>query len=287
MVQPNGPGSNYQLLFSDDISTGLGLPDPFLTIYPGDWRLRAFKDRPYVYSNFAQSRDGRVSYNVPGQSSGGDVTSFNRHDRWLMGLLRARADAVMMGDNTVRIEPDHIWDAEHIFPDDAQAYVQLRRLEERRPKPFLVLLSYDGNLSYQEAPFLDARQHIILATTQRGADVAKDARSAAKLDVHVLGSDEVDMRRMTEMLFHDYGVENLLCEGGPRVMGGMLNAGLIDEEFVTSCPSFIGRTTDTFRPSYIEGTAWLPNTAPYSKPLSLHRAGDYLFMRTSCSYRNS
>lgn len=286
MVQPQGPGSGYQLLFSDDTANGFGLPDSFRAIYPGDWFLKPANGRPYIYSNFAQSRDGRVSYNAPGVSSGGDVTNFSRHDRWLMGLLRTRADAVMMGDNTVKIEPDHIWNAAHIFPDDAPAYAELRRLEERRPEPFLVILSYDGNLGYNQAPFHDASQHIILATTASGAAQAKDVQCAAQLDVHTLGTESVDMNKMVEMLAHDYGVESLLCEGGPRVMGGMLNAGLIDEEFVTLCPSFIGRNNDAFRPSYIEGVTWLPHTAPYSKPLSLHRAGDYLFMRTRCSYRS-
>lgn len=284
MLQPTGPGTAYQLLFSDDPLSTAGLPASFLAVYPGNWHLSPADNRPYTYSNFAQSRDGRVSYNVPGQASGGDVTKFNRHDRWLMGLLRSRADAVMMGDNTVKVEPDHSWNAQHIFPDDAAAFTELRRLEERRPIPFLVILSYEGNMGYDEAPFLDAEQHIVFATTQRGAERANAAKCAATLDVLALGEEAVDLPKLVQILRHDYQVENLLCEGGPRVMGGMLKAGLIDEEFVTLCPSFIGRSNDAFRPSYTEGVAWLPENAPYSRPLSLHRAGDYLFMRTRCAY---
>jgi riboflavin biosynthesis pyrimidine reductase len=87
------------------------------------------------------------------------------------------------------------------------------------------------------------------------------------------------------MLHSDYGIRNLLCEGGARVFANMLDAGLIDEEFVTFCPTFVGRSPDRFRPSYCEGVAWLPETAPYSKPISLHRAGDLLFMRTRCHYQ--
>lgn len=284
MLHPNGPGTAYQLLFSDEAASASGLPASFLAIYPGNWYLPAAGKRPYTYSNFAQSRDGRVSYNVPGKAAGGDVTKFNRHDRWLMGLLRSRADAVMMGDNTLRIEPDHLWNAQHIFPEDAAAFAELRRIEERSPKPLLVVLSYDGNLGYDEAPFQDAEQRIIFATTHRGAEKANAAKCAATLDVLEFGDSAVDLQRLVLTLRHDYQVENLLCEGGPRVMGGMLKAGLIDEEFVTLCPAFIGRSNDTFRPSYTEGVTWLPEDAPTSKPLSLHRVGDYLFMRTRCSY---
>jgi hypothetical protein len=64
----------------------------------------------------------------------------------------------------------------------------------------------------------------------------------------------------------------------------LLNLGLVDEEFVTWCPAFVGRSPERQRPSYTEGVAWLPDNAPYSKPLSLHRGGDCLFLRTRCHY---
>lgn len=284
MIQANGPGTSYQLLFSDEVANEFGLPDPLLAIYPGNWYLSSPGERPYTYSNFAQSRDGRVSYNAPGQAAGGVVTKFSRHDRWLMGLLRARADAILMGDNTMKVESEHIWNAAHIFPDDAHAYTELRKFEERNPEPLLVLVSYDGNLSYREAPFQRKDQHIVLATTVHGVDQARSADCAATLDVLELGEKMVDLNRLVRILRSDYGVENLLCEGGPRVMGGMLKEKLIDEEFITLCPTFIGRSDEAFRPSYVEGVTWLPQDAPTTKPLSLHRAGDYLFLRTRCSY---
>ena len=68
------------------------------------------------------------------------------------------------------------------------------------------------------------------------------------------------------MLHDDYGVRHLLCEGGARVFANMLDAHLVDEEFVTLCPTFVGRSPDLFRPSYTEGVAWLPPTAPRSNP---------------------
>src|SRR4051794_38522726 len=94
---PIGPGSPFTLLFTEDQVTTPSLPEAFRTLYGGDWHIPPSNGRPYTYSNFAAARDGRVSYNEPGISSGGDVTNFNDHDRWLMGLLRARADAVMTG----------------------------------------------------------------------------------------------------------------------------------------------------------------------------------------------
>jgi len=279
-----GPGSPFTLLFSEDQATTPSLPEAFRQVYGGDWHIPPIQGRPYTYSNFAAARDGRVSYNEPGISSGGDVTDFNAHDRWLMGLLRARADAVMTGDGTLKIEPEHHWTAEFICPTDEAAFTALRQAENHSGPPMLVIVSYAGDVNEQSFCFQRPDLHIVLATTTHGYEQAKDIQCAAHLDVLRLGADWVDLTQLTQILYTQYNVRNLLCEGGPRLMGGMLSAGLIDEEFLTYCPRFVGESKEKFRPSYVEGTAFSPQNTPYSRPHSLRRAGDFLFLQTRCSY---
>ena len=125
---------------------------------------------------------------------------------------------------------------------------------------------------------------IVIATTTEGAAYASQFECKAKVDIHNLGDKMVDLKKAVSMLYSDYGVRNLLSEGGSTVLAGLLDNGLVDEEFVTLCPTFVGRSATQFRPSYTEGVAWHPATAPYSKPISLHRAGDLLYMRTRCDY---
>src|ERR1035441_10503048 len=59
-------------------------------------------DRPWIYTNFVQSLDGIVS--LLGKHASGAEIAQSRADRWLMDLLRAHADAVIMGMNTLREE---------------------------------------------------------------------------------------------------------------------------------------------------------------------------------------
>lgn len=285
MLVPKGPGTPFELLFADDAAEPPSLPESFRAIYPGDWRLPTPKGRPYVFSNFGQSRDGRISFNEPGQLDASFVTKADAHDRWLMGLLRARADAVIVGDNTVNLESGHAWTPDFICPDDGAALNDLRRHEGYASIPDVVILSYAGNVNFEEPCFKQPDLRIVLATTSQGADAVSGVRVAAQMDVLDLGEKSADLHRLVAILYADYGVRHLLCEGGARVFAGFLDAGLIDEEFVTWCPTFVGRSPEKFRPSYTEGVAWLPETAPYSRPVSLHRAGDYLFMRTRCRYQ--
>lgn len=287
-----GPGAPFTLLFNDAPSQTPSLPDTLLNIYPGDWHVPTIEGRPYVYSNLAISRDGRISFNEPGALGAEPVTLAAPHDRWIMALLRLRADAVMSGDNTLKLEDYRnypvesgcFWSAEAIYPPDAAGFAAQRQADGRPPFPLLVVLSLDGDMDLT-APFFNMPDcHTVFATTAAGAEKARSYGQPAQADILPLGDDVVDLSRLVDVLHRDYGVRHLLCEGGAGLQANMLDAGLIDEEFVTWCPTFVGQSADHRRPSYVEGVAWMPGQSPYSKPLTLHRGGDYLFLRTRCQY---
>lgn len=281
---PIGPGQPFQLLFNDLPAGTPSLPAEFRHIYPGDWQIPTIKGRPYVYTDFALSRDGRITYKEEGYVGGSDITQNNRGDWWFMAFLRTRADAIMNGIGTVTLEVGTLWSAEDLYPEDAAAFAELRRYYGHTKPPILTILSHDGRLNFEAASLQRDDMHVVLATTTEGAAYACQFEVPATLDIHDLGTKWADLQRTVDMLYSDYGVRHLLSEGGSTVQAGLLNAGLIDEEFVTWCPSFVGRSAAKFRPSYTEGVAWHPTTAPYSKPISLHRQGDLLYLRTRCRY---
>ena len=71
---PIGPGEPFQLLFNDLPAGKPSLPAEFRNIYPGDWQIPIIKGRPYIYTDFAISRDGRITYNEEGYVGGSDIT---------------------------------------------------------------------------------------------------------------------------------------------------------------------------------------------------------------------
>jgi riboflavin biosynthesis pyrimidine reductase len=269
----------FQCLF-DDSSAPVCLPDYIRQIYQGDWIIP--NKKPYIYSNFVISRDGRISFNEPGHLGGGDVSGFNIHDRWLMALLRARANAVIVGDNTLRLESEHLWTHDYIYPEDTELFTRLRTLEGLSSKPLQVFLSQEGNL-FQEAKVFQEQFDIVIATTHRGAEKARAIKARARLDVLALGHDSVDLQQLATILYSDFDIKRLLCEGGPRVYGSLLKEKLIDEEFLTLSPTVIGNSLST-RPGLIEGVAFSPAHHPVSKPISLRRAGDHLFLHSRYVY---
>src|SRR5713226_4742850 len=87
-----------------------------LPLPPRRVRMPTERARAHVFSNFATTLDGVVSLNVKGHKSGGDISGFSAQDRMVMGLLRAVADAVIVGAGTLAVDRNHLWTAEDIFP---------------------------------------------------------------------------------------------------------------------------------------------------------------------------
>lgn len=276
-----GPGSNFELLWEAVADGGRGLPQELRDIYRGDWIIPEVSGRPYSYSNFVLSHDGRVSFSTPGHEGGGDVSDFNPHDQWVMALARARADAVVVGANTLRTEYEHQWTAEFIFPSDGEAFAGLRSLENRHPTPLQVIVTGSGKLNPKATIFSDSRFRVLIATTDSGLEVA-NSYELPNLEVISFGR-EVDLTRLYEALVSDYGCQTVLCEGGPRLYSSLIAANLLDEEFLTLSPVIVGSSDSEPRPGLIEGLALAPGNDKRANLASVRRAGNHLFLRTTWS----
>ena len=95
------------------------LPPELREMYDGDLRFCASSTgRPYVFANFVSTVDGVVSYAIKGKSSGSAISDSNPADRFIMGLLRASADAIMIGAGTLEdAGANSLWTPEYVYSD--------------------------------------------------------------------------------------------------------------------------------------------------------------------------
>lgn len=276
----HGPGTNFEVLIDSNNQPGLALPKPLREIFGGDWVIPDNLNRAYSFSNFVMSHDGKVSFNLPGQSGGGEVSGFNPHDQWLMALLRARSDAVVVGANTLRTEPEHQWTAEFIFPKDAEGFAQLRYSEQRQEHPLQVMVTRSGEINSGAEIFAAQNLRIIIATTKSGQQrlPREDLRNT---EILVLGESEVDLAKLYKVLYEDFECKSILCEGGPRLYGSLIAANQLDEEWLTYSPVLVGADTKNLRPGLIEDFALEPEANRRVSISQLRRAGDHLFLRSN------
>lgn len=278
MLTVNGPGAAFTTLFDEQDGTDRVLPPEFATLY-ASWPLPQPTDRPFTYVNFVMSHDGRVSFNEPGHLGGGDVSRRDTHDRWLMGLLRARADAVIVGGSSIESAGNHVWTPAAVFPEDAEAFAALRKHEGRRAVPLLVVLTRSGNVP-KHAPTLDNPElPVLIATTTEGALRAHEILGDREWVRYLETGAELNQRQVMRQL-RAQGIETLLCEAGPQVYGSLLRDSLIDEAFVTISPIMMGETDERRRPSLIEGVAFGYEQPPQLRLLSLHRHGSHLYLHS-------
>src|SRR5690348_16583677 len=87
------------------------LPPGLRELYDGDLHFRTSPaERPFVIANFVSTLDGIVSYAVKGQAGGSTISGSDTADGFIMGLLRASADAVVVGARSVHdASPEGLW----------------------------------------------------------------------------------------------------------------------------------------------------------------------------------
>src|SRR5438067_532404 len=160
-------------LYETERGPDVPLPPELATLY-GRLQFPAHTGRPYVIGNIVTTLDGVVALNEPGQSGGGEISGFNPHDRMVMGLLRAVADAAAIGAGTLRSVPKHLWTAARIYPALADAYQALRCALGKPEPPLNVVVTASAELNLDLPVFQSGRVPVLIVTTTRGAQHLRD-----------------------------------------------------------------------------------------------------------------
>jgi riboflavin biosynthesis pyrimidine reductase len=260
------------------------LPEELTILYGGDLRFPALDFKPYVIGNFVSTIDGVVSFEIPGQSGGGDISGFNEADRFIMGLLRASVDAVIVGAGTLReVAPGHLWLAEYVYPEASERYARYRQWKlDKLVPPLNVIVSGSGALDLQRAVFHTGAVKTLIITSPRGAELlAKNGVALTSAEVRAIEDEEgkIAPASILKLLRDEFGVKILLNEGGPALFGAFLAHGCVDELFLTVAPQFAGRDAKRRRPGIVAGAEFLPQTAPWLKLLSVKQSASHLYLR--------
>jgi riboflavin biosynthesis pyrimidine reductase len=228
---------------------------------------------PSVFANFVQTIDGVVSIpDVP--ASNALIAAEDEADRFLMGLLRACAGAVLVGSRTMLASPQGTWRPERVYPPAAEAFAELRHRLGHPERPTVVCVTAGGSFDPTH-PVLE--EGAIVLTTDAAAAGLRASVPAATEVVAVNDGDSVDPRLAIECL-RERGHSLILSEGGPTLFGALIAANLVDELFLTVSPLLAGRADKT-RPALVEGVELLPDVVSRSHILSLRRHADHLFLR--------
>lgn len=255
--------SPLSLLFDVSASPPLPLPEALERAYGGPLRLA----RGSVFANFVSSVDGVVALDAEGES-GGIISGGNEADRFVMGLLRACADTIIVGAGTFCKAGRDRFDAESIFPAASAEWRQLRQAMGLPLCPRLVVVTASGGVDVTTPALEDA----LVVTTSVGATRLRH-HVPSTTTVAALGDGPLDMRDVLTLVRSEGG-SSLLTEGGPSLFTELVSQGLVQTLFLTLAPSLHGRREGDGRKSLIHGSTL--GGLPLSLE-SLRRSGSFLF----------
>jgi riboflavin biosynthesis pyrimidine reductase len=227
-----------------------------------------------VFANFVSSIDGVVSFGLPGRSQASLISGGYPGDRFVLALLRAVADAIIVGAGTLRNEPGVIWSPEAAFPEAGESFAKLRERIGKPPRALTVLVTRSGEIDLG-APALAEGPPVVILTSDKRVRVLGKLPSHVRARTLSRGTSE----EMIAIAVEESRGTRILTEGGPTLFGQFLRERGVDELFLTVAPLVAGRTHEEPRLSLVEHVAFAPKDAPRPRLVSTKAGGDYLFLR--------
>ncbi|MEU9353062.1 pyrimidine reductase family protein [Streptomyces griseoloalbus] len=179
--------------------------------------------QPWLRANMVSTLDGAA------QHEGRSQPISCATDMRIFGVLRALADVVVVGAETVR--------QEGYRPARARAeFAAAREAAGQGPAPVIAVVTASLDLDFSLPLFTSPLAPTLVLT---GAGAAPERVAAAeRAGARVVTAGEgagVDPARAVRALA-DLGHTRLLTEGGPRLLGQMVAAGVLDELCLTVAP---------------------------------------------------
>jgi riboflavin biosynthesis pyrimidine reductase len=267
-----------------DAAQGSALPlPPELARLYGGLAFPPHPGRPYVIGNFVTTLDGVVSLHAPGYEGGGPISGSDQHDRMVMGLLRATADAVIVGAGTVRAAAaQHLWTADYIFPSLAGAYHQLRAALGKPGPPLNVVVTGHGEIDRDRRLFQSGEVPVLIVTTPDGAQRLGEQELPPSVQIMpVKSAGPLTARSILDAVLRARPSDVVLIEGGPHLMGDFFAERCLDEQFLTLAPQIAGRGDSVERPGLVAGREFAPQHPLWGTLIGVKRGGSHLFLRYS------
>lgn len=181
--------------------------------------------RPFIHVNCAMSADGKLAGEDRTQ-----VRISSDEDKTRVKNLRKKYDAIMVGVGTIVADDPHL-----TFKDG-----------DYDTNPIRIVLDPHGRTP-EDAQVLDERAPTVMVTLE-DCDVEWDCEEIIRA-----GRDTIDLEAVMEELA-DFGIENIIVEGGGRTIASLFKAKMVDRYSVFVGGLVIGGAD---APTPCDGDGWV------------------------------
>jgi riboflavin biosynthesis pyrimidine reductase len=270
---------------------------------------KAYDTRPYIISSIVLSADGKMAFmdNKVGpliaQCNNLDPTG-GELDFWCLNMLRAYSDALLIGANTLKNEPEGI-----NYCMDQQLFHQRQKVLGKANHPVQIVVSLDGtDIPFEHPSFhVDPveRLKLCIATSPSGWDFIRKHSphkhiaigpfcSRMEVDTAVLpnmnteydvfpvivtGRDTTPDMDLMLYILRRLGIE-LACSESPTYCGALMKNEFLDEYFINYSMLYAG---GTMSPGAIFPMSWQNHPHAQLASIGMHGNG-FLYTRQLIRY---
>src|SRR4051812_12031002 len=191
--------------------------------------------RPYVICHMMGTVDGRIRTERWTLTSAGDaqyeaVHALHRADAWLCGRETFQRDFLEQKRVAVFSSKTKIPRGDFLAPAPASP------AKKRRPgsRVYAVAVDAAGKLRW-ESNDMRGDDLVVLTTEKAPSGYLADLR-AKSISYLICGKNEINFGSALDRLNRHFGIQKIILEGGGRINGALLAAGLIDELSLLVCP---------------------------------------------------
>lgn len=173
------------------------------------------KERPFVAIKFAASLDGKIA-----TYTGDSKWITNEKARLFARKLRGEYQAILIGINTVMRDNPHLG-------------VRIAGKKD----PIRILL--DSNLRIPVNSQVLRDNNILIATTARASKDKKELLTGRGIPILTFESKNIPLKELLLWL-RSREIISILVEGGGKILGSFVDAGLVDKVYAFYAPVLIG-----------------------------------------------
>jgi riboflavin biosynthesis pyrimidine reductase len=265
-----------------DSVRGIDVPMPkMLDEFYGRLAFPVQPGSPYVVGNFVSTLDGVAALATNGRPTGEVVSGNSGHDSCLMGILRAAADAIIVGAGTLAASPTHLWTPEHIYPAYAEPYKKMRDGLGKQEPVLNVIVTDRGTIDPSLPIFQSGSVQVLVVTSRTGFSRLSTMDLPAW--VRVMAGDNASSLTSRQILEAVLSIRPsasiILVEGGPHLIGYFMAERALNELFLTLAPQIAGRSDEEDRMGIVAGKIFAPDHPVWASLVSVRRAESHLFLR--------
>lgn len=259
--------------------------------------LELHEDRPCTYTSLVTSLDGRIAFTDAPQ--GPLIAKKNKYDPagadtdwFILNMLRAVSDGVMLGAGTMNAESDYTC---HVFDQDME---NMRIENGKNPVPWNIVTSLDAtDIPFDHVLFNTPEVPVMISTSRKGMELVRkniqnDAcfvdvpsiesvteemiqsmRDAAGKVLVIGTGDTAPDSKVALYMLKKFGIDRLLVET-PSYMHYLVSQKMMDELFFNYSCIYVGGQALTIGKF---GKEFTSEDHPHTRMLSIHTHSDHFF----------